>query len=120
MFETEVAPLVLREYPLEGGFACRTLKTTGLGESYMEERVSGPLRHLTDAGMDLGFCARVGEVDVRFVARGPAAAATVAEAERITRGLIADLIFGEQDDTLESVLVRELSRRGQTLALAES
>ena len=120
MFDTEVAPLVLREFPLEGGFACRTLKTTGIGESYMEELVSGPLRPLTDAGMDLGFCARVGEVDVRFVARGPTAAAVVAEAERITRGLAAQYIFGEQDDTLESVLVRELARRGQTLALAES
>ena len=120
MFDTEVAPLVLREFPLEGGFACRTLKTTGIGESYMEELVSGPLRPLMDAGMDLGFCARVGEVDVRFVARGPTAAAVVAEAERITRGLAAQYIFGEQDDTLESVLVRELARRGQTLALAES
>jgi nicotinamide-nucleotide amidase len=120
MFDTEVAPLVLREFPLEGGFACRTLKTTGIGESYMEELVSGSLRPLTDAGMDLGFCARVGEVDVRFVARGPTAAAVVAEAERITRGLAAQYIFGEQDDTLESVLVRELARRGQTLALAES
>lgn len=120
MFDTEVAPLVQREFPMEGGFACRTLKTTGLGESYMEERVAGPLKALTDAGMDLGFCARVGEVDVRFVARGPRAAETVAEAERITRGLVSEHIFGEQDDTLESVLVRELSARRQTLALAES
>jgi len=120
MFETEVVPLVEREFPLEGGFACRTLKTTGLGESYMEELVTGPLRHLTDAGMDLGFCARVGEVDVRFVARGAQAAATVAEAEAITRGLAAQYIFGEQDETLESVLVRELAARGQTLSLAES
>ncbi|NDC64781.1 MAG: nicotinamide-nucleotide amidohydrolase family protein, partial [Planctomycetia bacterium] len=60
------------------------------------------------------------EVDVRFVARGAQAAATVAEAEAITRGLAAQYIFGEQDETLESVLVRELAARGQTLSLAES
>jgi nicotinamide-nucleotide amidase len=120
MFDTEVVPLVERQFPLEGGFACRTLKTTGLGESYMEELVSEPLRHLTDAGMDLGFCARVGEVDVRFVARGGRAATIVAEAEAITRQLAAQYLFGEQDDTLESVVVRELASRGQTLALAES
>jgi nicotinamide-nucleotide amidase len=70
--------------------------------------------------MDLGFCARVGEVDVRFVARGADAAAVVAEAEAITRRLAGDAVFGEQDEVLEGVIVRELTQRGQTLALAES
>jgi nicotinamide-nucleotide amidase len=120
MFDTQAVPLIEREFPLESGFACRTLKTTGLGESNMEELVSGPLKHLTDAGMDLGFCARVGEVDVRFVARGERAADIVAEAESITRGIASEYLFGEQDETLESVLVREMTARGTTLALAES
>ncbi len=120
MFSQQVVPLLARHFPLNEAFVCRTLKTTGIGESYMEERISAPLRHLTDAGMDLGFCARVGEVDVRFVARGPRAAATVAEAEAITRSKAGEHIFGEQDDSLESVLVRELTARGQKLALAES
>lgn len=120
MFDTQIVPLIEREFPRDAGFACRTLKTTGLGESNMEELVSGPLKHLTDAGMDLGFCARVGEVDVRFVARGTTAAAVVAEAEATTRRVASEYVFGEQDETLETVLVRELSARGKTLALAES
>lgn len=70
--------------------------------------------------MDLGFCARVGEVDVRFVARGADAAAVVTEAEAITRRLAGDAVFGEQDEVLEGVVVRALTQRGQTLALAES
>ncbi|MFM7555047.1 MAG: hypothetical protein ACKPAH_07085, partial [Verrucomicrobiota bacterium] len=120
MFDDQVLPWIASEFPLEGGFACRTLKTSGIGESNMEELISGPLRHLTGRGMDLGFCARVGEVDVRFVARGADAASVVAEAEAITRRLAGDAVFGEQDDVLEGVLVRELTRRRQTLALAES
>ena len=120
MFDGEVLPWMAREFPRETAFVCRTLKTTGIGESTLEELISEPLRHLTDAGMDLGFCARVGEVDVRFVARGADAAAVVAEAEAITRRLAGDAVFGEQDEVLEGVLVRELTRRGQTLALAES
>lgn len=120
MFTEQVIPLILRHFPQQEEFVCRTLKTTGLGESYMEERIAMPLKHLTDAGMDLGFCARVGEVDVRFVARGPTAAATVAEAEAVTRSLADEHIFGTEDDSLESVLVRELTARGKTLALAES
>ncbi len=120
MFTQQVVPLLARHFPQNEAFVCRTLKTTGIGESYMEERIGAPLKHLTDAGMDLGFCARVGEVDVRFVARGPYAPALVAEAEALTRKLAGEFIFGEQDDALESVLVRELTVRQQTLALAES
>ena len=120
MFSQEVLPWMAREFPLETAFVCRTLKTAGIGESNMEELISAPLQHLTSGGMDLGFCARVGEVDVRFVARGGDAAAVVAEAEAITRRLAGDAVFGEQDEVLEGVLVRELTQRGQTLALAES
>jgi nicotinamide-nucleotide amidase len=120
MFSQEVLPWMAQEFPLETGFVCRTLKTAGIGESNMEELISAPLQHLTEAGMDLGFCARVGEVDVRFVARGADAAAVVAEAEAITRRLAGDAVFGEQDEVLEGVIVRELTQRGQTLALAES
>jgi nicotinamide-nucleotide amidase len=109
-----------QRFPRSGGFACRTLKTTGLGESYMEELLDVPLKDLVAGGMDLGFCARVGEVDVRFVARGPEAQATVAEAERRTRAVAGNYIFGVDDETLEAVLVRDFSERGLTLALAES
>ena len=120
LFDLEVAPLIQRLFPSVDGFTCRTLKTTGLGESALEELIAGPLKHLTDQGMDLGFCARVGEVDVRFVARGLQADALVAEAESITQRWVGPHIFGAQDDILESVLVHALAARGQTLALAES
>ena len=120
LFDLEVAPLIQRLFPSVDGFTCRTLKTTGLGESALEELIAGPLKHLTDQGMDLGFCARVGEVDVRFVARGLQADALVAEAESITQKWVGPHIFGAQDDILESVLVHALAARGQTLALAES
>ena len=116
----EVLPRLAKRFPGQEAFVCRTLKTTGLGESYMEERLDAPLKELVDGGMDLGFCARVGEVDVRFVARGPEAAQVVAEAERRTRATVGEYIFGSDDESLEQVLVREFSSRGLKLALAES
>ena len=120
LFVEQVVPLVTEFFPQKSAFVCRTLKTTGLGESNMEERLTGPLKHLTDDGLDLGFCARVGEVDVRFVARGDSAAAKVAEAERITQKLASTHIFGVDDELLESVVVKALGQRRLTLALAES
>lgn len=120
MFEQSLAPLLKVWFPRAEGFVCRTLKTTGIGESSVEERIGDPLKHLVDAGMELGFCARVGEVDVRFVGRGLGAEAQVAEAEEITRGLVGANVFGAEDDVLESVIVRDFQKSGLTLALAES
>src|SRR6185503_15338769 len=57
---------------------------------------------------------------VRFVARGCGAQQTVAEAESILRAIIGESVFGVDDEQLETVIVRLLSQRKQTLALAES
>ena len=120
MFTNQVAPLLKDKLPLDGDFVCRTLRTVGIGESYLEERIAGPLKPLMDLGLDLGYCAHTGAVDVRFVARGCGADADVAEAARIVYELAGEHIFGEGDDELEQVLVRRLTERKQTLALAES
>jgi nicotinamide-nucleotide amidase len=120
MFTNQVAPLLKEKLPLDADFVCRTLRTVGMGESYLEERIAGPLKPLTDAGLELGYCAHTGAVDVRFVARGCGADADVAEAARIVYELAGEHIFGEGDAELEQVLLRKLTERKQTLALAES
>src|SRR5262249_11370199 len=120
MFTGQVLPMIQEKLPLETEFACRTLKTTGIGESFAEERIAGPLRHLTDAGLELGYCARTGEVDLRVIARGCGSEQTVAEAEAIIRAKVGEHIYGTGDDTLPEVIVRLLTERRQTLVLAES
>jgi nicotinamide-nucleotide amidase len=120
MFSESVLPLLRKEFPLAQPFVCRTLRTTGMGESMVEEKIAGPLEHLRPSGLQLGYCARVGEVDVRLVARGEKAEATVREAEAIVRQLLSPLIFSTDDGTMESNIVKLLTERGQTLALAES
>ena len=120
MFSEQVAPLLKTKFPLAAPFVCRTLKTTGLGESVVQEQIAGPLHSLTEAGLEIGYCASVGEVDVRLVAQGQHASRQVAEGERIIRSLIGRHIFGQDDDELETVLVRLLTARKQTVAVAES
>jgi len=120
MFTASVIPILQRAFPLQSKFICRTLKTTGLGESAVEERIAGPLRPLLDAGLEIGYCARVGEVDVRLVAKGENADKLAADGERIIRSLLPSRIFGLNDDTLELAVVRLLTESGQTVALAES
>ncbi|MBI5384400.1 MAG: competence/damage-inducible protein A [Verrucomicrobia bacterium] len=120
MFTNQVAPLLKQRYPQQTALVCRTLKTTGLGESLLEEKIAGPLQPLVAAGLELGYCARVGEVDVRFAARGELAAKLVAEAESLARSLIGELVFGADEDSLEAAVVQSLTERKLTLATAES
>jgi nicotinamide-nucleotide amidase len=120
MFTEQVLPLICEKLPPASVFISRTLKTTGLGESAVEEKIAEPLKSLTGAGLEIGYCARTGEVDVRLAARGPGAKKLVGEAESVVRDLIGDNIFGQGDDQLEAVIVRLLTERKKTLALAES
>ncbi|HWF20184.1 MAG TPA: CinA family nicotinamide mononucleotide deamidase-related protein, partial [Verrucomicrobiae bacterium] len=120
MFTNHVLPLLQKNFPLDTGFVCRTLRTTGLGESIVEEKISGALQPLVKAGLELGYCAHYGEVDVRLVARGAHAEKTVAEGETIVREKLGPHIFGLQDDQLNSTIVQLLTERKQTLVLAES
>ena len=120
MFNESVAPLLPRVLPLEDDFVCLTLRSTGMGESLVAEKIGERLRPLVERGLDLGYCARMGQVDVRLSAHGNTAAQLVREAEALTRELLQPHIFGSQDDDLESVVVQLLTERKQTLALAES
>ena len=120
MFHDSVAPLLSRVLPPTGEFICRTLRTIGMGESMVAEKIDGPLRPLLQRGLELGYCARVGQVDVRLVARGDEGRGLVREAEAIIREKLSKIIYSLDDEELEAVIVRLLTERKQTLALAES
>jgi nicotinamide-nucleotide amidase len=120
MFLEEVAPFLDREFPRETAFVCRTLHSVGLGESRVEEQIAPALAHLTKAGLQIGYCARVGEVDVRLVSEGCGAEETVQEAAEIVYQKIGNHIFAENDANLEGTLIQMLAERKKTLALAES
>ncbi len=120
MFTDAVAPLLRRVLPPEGVFVCRTLRTTGLGESFVQEKIGGPLQPVVEAGLELGYCARPGQVDVRLAARGAEAETMVGEAEAIVRQQLGAQIFGMDDEELETLIIRVLTERQETLALAES
>jgi len=120
MFTDTVAPLLRRTWPLKDSFVCRTLRTTGLGESVVEEKIGALLRSLTESGLELGYCARPGEVDVRLAAHGEKAAELVDKAERIVRDQLEAHLFAVEDEELEATIVRLLTERKETLALAES
>jgi nicotinamide-nucleotide amidase len=120
MFTETVVPLLRRVLPPESKLVCRTLRTTGVGESSVQEKIDRPLRELVSAGLELGYCAHNGQVDVRLAARGVGADKIVGDAEAVVRAQLDSAIYGEGDDELEAVVIRQLTDSRQTLAVAES
>lgn len=120
MFTNLVTPLLHRELPLHGEFVCHTLRTTGVGESALAERIEDSLQPFVADGLELGYCAHTWQVDVRLAARGARAARLVAEAEAVVYSRLGSFIFTDADEHLEAVIVRLLTERKLTLALAES
>ena len=120
MFDDQVLPFINKYLPLEKEFHCRTLRSLGIGESMVEEMLLGPLQPLMDRGLELGFCARIGQVDIRLSGIGPGMSAIIAEAEAAIRAAIDKQINGTDDETIEQVVVGQLIATGETLAVAES
>ena len=120
MFSGQVLALLQKLFPPEEPLVCRTLRTTGLPESLAQERIAGPLAPFVQQGLEIGYCARPGEVDIRLAARGAGAQDLVAQAEARLRDLLGEFVFGAEEASLEAVVVRQLTRRQQTLVLAES
>ncbi len=120
MFTDQVVPLLRREFPLEAPFVCRTLRTSGIAESLVQEKIQTPLTALVAAGLEVGYCARVGQVDVRLSAQQVEGEKMVREAEAIVRKIFSTQIYGVDDEEMETVVVGLLTQRKQTLAVAES
>jgi nicotinamide-nucleotide amidase len=119
MFDDAVAPLLKREFADEI-FICRTLRTTGIGESRVQELVESDLQPFVNHGLEIGYCARPGAVDVRLTASGSGAEKLVRAGELVVQKILGENIFGFDDDEIENVVVKLLAQNKKTLALAES
>jgi nicotinamide-nucleotide amidase len=92
----------------------RSYSIAGMGESLVEKAIGEKV--LAIPGVELGYCARPGEVEVRVIGDPNA----IQAADAIIRGELGLSIFSDNDETLEEVVVRLLKQRKQTLATAES
>ena len=114
MFSESVLLILRRITPAGAQTDCRIFSVACVGESVVEAKVGPQL--LAIEGIELGYCAHAGAVDVRVL--GPIAA--VNEAERIIRSAFGKSIYTADGETLEEVVVAALAVRKLTVATAES
>ena len=85
-----------------------------MGESIVERAVGKKL--LAIPNIELGYCARPAEVDLRVIGD----ATTLERAEAIINAELGGSIFSSADEDLEQVVVKLLTQRKETLAIGES
>ncbi|HRO38413.1 MAG TPA: CinA family nicotinamide mononucleotide deamidase-related protein [Flavobacteriales bacterium] len=102
----------------------RTIRTTGMGETPLAERLSDWESGLEGEGIRLAYLPSPGQVRLRLSSyAGKDAAFTRNRVDRQVEALyrlIPELIFGEGRTELEEVVGGLLRESGQTLSLAES
>jgi nicotinamide-nucleotide amidase len=120
MWEATAEPWLRQAGLARGVFASRLLRFWGVAESTLAEQVADllALENPTVAPY-----AGAGEVKLRLTARAddPAAAEALLDpVEADLRSRTGSLCYGTGDDSLASVVLKRLRRRGETLAVAES
>ncbi len=119
MFEEQVVP---RIRPLAPNDSCQIrLRTFGLPESVVGERLAGVEEGFP--GVTIGYRAHFPEIEVKVLARGKAEALARELCDKATievRSRLADVVYGDGDDSFAGVVGRALRGRGYTLAIAES
>ncbi len=118
MWEREVDPELERR--ATAVLVSRTLKTSGLGEGSVDERLGALWK---SANPSIGVYARRDGVHVRISARAPTreeAWSLIHPAEEEARRVLGPAIWGVDDDTLAAGIGGMLRDRGLTLAVMES
>ncbi len=119
MFSTYAIPYLHKLS--EGIIVSRSLRVFGMGEAAVESLLRTQMDRLTNP--TLAPYAKMGEVELRITAK----ADTQAEAEALiepieaeVRQILGDLIYGLDEDSLESVAINLLASNHLTLGCAES
>ncbi|MDR1384654.1 MAG: CinA family protein [Planctomycetaceae bacterium] len=118
-FET-VQPRLAEQFSYGRTIKSRVIHTFGQGESQIEAMLPHLIRR--DHDPRVGITASEGVITLRIVADRENESTCDAAIEPIANLIynrLNDLIFGENDETLQSVVVKELIRRNETLATVE-
>lgn len=120
MTDDTLIPLLASRFPSSVVVRSRTLRTTGVAESLLGDKL-GPLDF--GDGISLAYLPAVEGVDLRLTIAGLDAAFAdqrLDDAARKVRDVIGNSIYGEGDADLASVVLDQCRAKQRTIAVAES
>jgi competence/damage-inducible protein CinA-like protein len=123
MLEEQIIPRLLAKSGTQTAIRLKRFHSYGLGESHVDQMLSGIEDLVADGSVKLGFRAHYPQIETKLTVRGAdhadidqKLAPVVAE----VRKRLGNFILAEDDDTLEGVILKALERADGSLALVET
>jgi nicotinamide-nucleotide amidase len=123
MLDEQIVPRLLAKAGLPGAIFLKRFHSYGLGESHVDSLLAGVEALAPDGSVKLGFRAHYPQLETKLTARGrdmDDIRRKLEPVEREVRRRVGNFILAEDDQTLESVILRELSAQQATLSLVET
>lgn len=123
MLEEQVIPRLLAKSGLHTTIHVKRFHSYGLGESHVDALLQGLEALVPDGSVKLGFRAHYPQLETKLTARGADlddVRRKLAPVEREVRRRLGNFILGEDDQTLEGVVLAELASRQASLAIVET
>jgi competence/damage-inducible protein CinA-like protein len=115
-----VIPYLQKRFNLDEIIKIRVLHCAGLGEGMIDEKIDD-LETLSNP--TVGLAAHTGVVDIRIAAKAKNEAEAdemIADIENQIRERLGPVVFGADEDKLETIMLKEVAKRGWTLTAIES
>src|SRR5467141_1448963 len=123
MLEEQIIPRLLARGGAPTAIHLKRFHSYGLGESHVDQLLTGVEDLVPDGSVKLGFRTHYPQIETKLTVRG----ADMGEIERKlapvqaeVRRRLGNFILGEDDQTLEGVVLDALAARGGSLALVET
>jgi nicotinamide-nucleotide amidase len=123
MLEEQIVPRLLAKAGLPGAIFLKRFHSYGLGESHVDSLLSGVEALVPDGSVKLGFRAHYPQLETKLTARGrdlEDIRRKLEPVEREVRKRVGNFILGEDDQTLEGAILKELQAQQATLSLVET
>jgi nicotinamide-nucleotide amidase len=123
MLEEQIIPRLLARSGIATAIHLKRFHSYGLGESHVDQRLTGVEDLVPDGSVKLGFRTHYPQIETKLTVRGADMAdigRKLAPVEDEVRKRLGNFIIAEDDQTLEGVVLAALSERGGTLAVVET
>jgi competence/damage-inducible protein CinA-like protein len=123
MLEEQIIPRLLARSGLQTVIHLKRFHSYGLGESHVDTLLTGVEALVPDGSVKLGFRAHYPQLETKLTVRGTDLAdirRKVEPVEREIRVRLGNFILGEDDQTLEGVILGALTARQGSLSIVET
>ena len=122
MLEEQIIPRLLAKSGLQAAIHLKRFHSYGLGESHVDTLLTGVESLVPDGSVKLGFRAHYPQLETKLTVRGADMddiRRKLGPVEQEIRKRLGNFILGEDDQTLEGVVLAELTARKGRLSVAE-